>query len=387
MIPYSRQHISQNDIDSVVDVLRSNFLTQGPIVPKFEEAICKYVGASYAVASNSATSSLHVACLSLGVKEGDLVWTVPNTFVASANCALYCKAEIDFVDIDPGTFNISVSALDQKLQAAKHSGKLPKVLIVVHFAGQSCEMEEISNLCKPLGIKIIEDASHAIGATYQGLPVGSCKYSDITIFSFHPVKIITSGEGGVAVTNDENLARLMQLFRCHGITKDKSSFLNEPHGGWYFEQVELGYNYRMTDVLAALGLSQMDNLDEFVEKRRNIASRYFDALEGLPVILPKQISQAESSYHLFVIRIPSNGESNHRNKVYDYMHSRGIGVNVHYIPVHLHPFYQRLGFKKGQFPVCESYYEEALSLPVFPGLESNEFELIVDTLRQVLSLN
>lgn len=387
MIPYSRQHISQKDIDSVVEVLRSNFLTQGPLVPRFEEAVANFVGAHFAVASNSATSSLHIACLALGVSRGDIVWTVPNTFVASANCALYCGAQIDFVDIDPRTFNLSVSALEKKLHEAKQSGKLPKVLIPVHFAGQSCEMERIYNLCNPLGIRIIEDASHAIGGTYKELPVGSCQFSDITIFSFHPVKIITSGEGGMAVTNDNSLAESMRLFRCHGITKDENSFTRAPHGGWYFEQIELGYNYRMTDILAALGLSQMEKLAEFVGKRQEIAMQYTEALKGLPVVLPEQHHDSNSSYHLYVIRVPSVEGRSLRNRLYEAMHKNGVGVNVHYIPVHLHPFYQRIGFKKGQFPVCEDYYDEALTLPIFPELNSDQFKVIVENVRQVLDLN
>lgn len=377
MISYGRQHITPEDIESVVSVLRSDFLTQGQVVPRFEQAIADRVGAKFGIAANSATSSLHVACLALGVGKDDLVWTVPNTFVASANCALFCGAKIDFVDIDDKTYNMSVEALELKLIEAKKINKLPKVIIPVHFSGQSCHMQAIHALCQPLGIKIIEDASHAIGATYLQTNVGSCLYSDITVFSFHPVKIITTAEGGMAMTNDHALAEKMKLFRCHGITKDTNDFSIKSEGGWFFEQIELGYNYRMTDVLAALGLSQLSSLDQFLQKRREIAAKYDAGLSSLPVTLPFQDNHGLSSYHLYVIRCKEN-----RKMIYDHMQNNGIGVNVHYIPVHLHPFFKKMGFREGQFPVSERYYKEALSLPIFPSLKTEDFQKVTSCLIQ-----
>jgi UDP-4-amino-4,6-dideoxy-N-acetyl-beta-L-altrosamine transaminase len=370
MIPYGRQDISQADIDAVVNVLRSDFLTQGPVVPAFEKALANYCGSQHAVAVNSATSALHIACLALGVGKGDIVWTTPITFVASANCALYCGATVDFVDIDPLTYNLSVERLAAKLAEVEKYGKLPKVVILVHLAGQPCDMAAIHELSQQYGFKIIEDASHAIGGRYKDEPIGNCRYSDITVFSFHPVKIITTGEGGMALTNDSVLANTMVRLRSHGITRDASEMTHSPDGLWYYQQIELGFNYRMTDMQAALGLSQMQRLDEFVTKRHIIARRYDELLDQLPVVTPWQHQDAYSSFHLYIIRLDLS-VLNHR-ELFERFRVNGIGVNLHYIPVYQHPYYARMGFNINEYPEAESYYSEAISLPLYPALTENQ---------------
>jgi UDP-4-amino-4,6-dideoxy-N-acetyl-beta-L-altrosamine transaminase len=384
MIPYGRQDISQADIQAVVDVLRSDFLTQGPVVPAFEKAVSDYCGAQHAVAVNSATSALHIACMALGVGQGDVVWTSPITFVASANCALYCGAQVDFVDIDPRTYNLSVERLAEKLAQADKSGCLPKVVIPVHLCGQSCDMVGIHALGQQYGFKIIEDASHAIGGRYKGEPIGNCNYSDITVFSFHPVKIITTGEGGMALTNDENLAKHMQLLRSHGITRDAADMTHVPDGPWYYQQIDLGFNYRMTDIQAALGLSQMQRLDEFVTKRHAIAQRYDELLVDLPVITPWRHRDIYSGLHLYVIRLKLNKIGKTHREVFDALRAAGIGVNLHYIPVHRQPHYQRLGFKHGHYPEAERYYTEAISLPMYSGLTRNDQDSVLRALHAAL---
>lgn len=385
MIPYGRHHISDADVAAVVDVLRSDFLTQGPAVPQFESAVAKGCGAEYAVAVNSATSALHVACLALGVKPGDRVWTSPITFVASANCALYCGATVDFVDVDPRTGNMSPQCLATKLQEAEREGTLPKVVIPVHLCGQPCEMGLIAGLARKYGFSVIEDASHAIGAKYRGEPVGNCRYSDVTVFSFHPVKIVTTGEGGMAVTRDPKLARSMQLLRSHGITRESGEMTHSPDGSWYYQQIALGYNYRMTDLQAALGASQLKRLGAVVEQRHKIASSYDRMLEPLPVAPLWQHPDTFSAYHLYVIRlVPSVSRRSHR-EVFEAMRAKGIGVNLHYIPVHCQPYYRSLGFKIGQFPIAEQYYQEAITIPIYPTLTSDERRLVVDSLAACLN--
>jgi len=385
MIPYGRQDINQADIDAVVDVLRSDFLTQGPAVPAFEKAVVSYCGSQHAVAVNSATSALHIACLSLGVGKGDIVWTTPITFVASANCALYCGAHVDFVDIDPYTYNLSVDCLAEKLEQAEKDGKLPKVIIPVLFSGQSCDMEGIYKLCKKYGLKIIEDASHAIGGRYKDEPIGSCRYSDITVFSFHPVKIITTGEGGMALTNDDELASKMDLFRSHGVTRDVNKMFNEPDGPWYYEQIELGFNYRMTDLQAALGLSQMQRLDEFVSRRHTIAKRYDESLNNLPLVIPSKQPDSYSSLHLYVIRIQFEQIEKTHREIFEALRDAGIGANLHYIPVYHQPYYKNLGFVKGHCLNAESYYSEAISLPMYPTLSEQDQDTVIAVLKQVIS--
>jgi len=365
MIPYGRQHINQADIDAVVEVLRSDFLTQGPMVPAFEKNIANYCNTQHAIAVNSATSALHIACLALGVSKGDVVWTTPNTFVASANCALYCGANIDFVDIDPDTYNLSVDRLNEKLRQAEKDDKLPKVVIPVHFSGQPCDMESIYTLSQKYGFKIIEDASHAIGGRYKDEPIGNCRYSDITVFSFHPVKIITTGEGGMALTNNSSLARKMGLLRSHGITRDAAEMNHTPDGPWYYQQIELGFNYRMSDLHAALGMSQMQRLDEFIVRRNQIAERYDDLLENSLLQLPYCQSDSYSAQHLYVVRVKDHKL---KKEIFEFMRKEGVGVNVHYIPVHTQPYYEKMGFKDGDFPEAETYYKEAVSLPIFPKL-------------------
>lgn len=384
MIPYGRQDISQDDIQSVVDVLRSDCLTQGPVVPAFEKAVASYCGASHAIAVNSGTSALHIACLSLGVGPGDWVWTSPITFVASANCALYCGAQIDFVDIDPRTYNMSPEMLAQKLEEAERAGRLPKVVIPVHLCGQACDMQAIHALSHRYGFKIIEDASHAIGGKYKGEPIGNCRHSDISVFSFHPVKIITTGEGGMALTNDPKLADRMTLLRSHGITRDPGQMTQEPDGPWYYQQIDLGFNYRMTELQAALGVSQMQRLDEFVSRRHAIAKRYDELLADLPVTLPWQHPDSYSGLHLYVIRLQLDQINKSHRQVFEVLRDQGIGVNLHYIPVHTQPYYQRMGFKAGGFPEAERYYAEAISLPIYPALSANQQDQIVAALAKPL---
>lgn len=373
MIPYGRQDISQSDIDAVVNVLQSDFLTQGPMVPAFESKVANYCEAQYAVAVNSATSALHIACLALGLGPGDWLWTSPITFVASANCALYCGAKIDFVDIDPLTYNMSVSALEEKLISASKNGKLPKIVIPVHLSGQSCDMEAIYALSKKYHFRVIEDASHAIGATYQNYPVGCCRYSDITVFSFHPVKIITTAEGGMAVTNNSDLAKRMQLFRSHGITRDSAAMKNASDGPWYYEQIDLGFNYRMTELQAALGVSQMGRLAQFVARRRELAARYDHLLSDLPILLPWQSLDAKSAFHLYIIRLKLSEIKKTHLQVFNALREKGIGVNLHYIPVYRQPFYKAMGFQDSEWVHSENYYSNAISIPMYHGL-ANEMQ-------------
>ena len=377
MIPYGKQIISQQDIDSVVEVLNSDFITQGPKVKQFEQQVADYCGAQFSFAVNSATSALHIACLALGVGEGDLVWTSPNSFVASSNCALYCGADVNFVDICKETGNLCVDELETKLNNAK---TLPKVVIPVHFAGQSCDMARIHKLSQQYGFKIIEDASHAVGAKYQGKPVGNCAYSDICVFSFHPVKIVTTAEGGLALTNDNELAQRLELFRSHGVTREPELMTVEQPEPWYYQQVELGYNYRMTELQGALGLSQMAQLDAFVETRNNLASTYRQAFDRLGIDYLKVEDERYSSYHLFVIRVPADK----RTALFKHLRQQEIGVNVHYIPIHTQPYYQALGFKPGQFPKAERYYSECISIPLFPALSAKDQQWIIDTLEAYL---
>lgn len=382
-IPYARQSVTQSDIDEVVRILKSPNLTQGPSVEEFEREVARFCGAKYAVAVNSATSALHIACLAAGLGPGDRHWTVPNTFVASANCGLYCGSTADFVDIDPRTYNMSVESLQKKLDEASQSGRLPKVLIPVHFAGQSAQMAEIRALAAKHDITVIEDASHAIGGSYRGKKVGSCEFSDMVIFSFHPVKIITSGEGGMIVTNDEALYEKLVRLRSHGITRDERFLQNEMDGPWSYEQLELGYNYRLTDLHAILGLSQMRRIDEFVERRRKLVNRYNERLAGLPLQLPTCIADADPAWHLYVIRVKADSPLN-RRELFLQLKERGVGTNVHYIPVHTQPHYRTLGFKPGQFPESEKYYAECLSLPLYFELTDAEQDRVIENIQALL---
>ncbi|WP_395218116.1 UDP-4-amino-4,6-dideoxy-N-acetyl-beta-L-altrosamine transaminase [Vibrio diabolicus] len=384
MIPYGKQDINQQDIDSVVDVLNSDFLTQGPQVPAFEQALIDHTGASYALAVNSATSALHIACLALGLGEGDWLWTSPITFVASANCGLYCGAQVDFVDIDPDTYNMCPKRLEEKLIKAKAEGKLPKVVVPVHLCGQACDMVAIAKLAKEYNFKVIEDASHAIGGKYQGLPIGNCEYSDITVFSFHPVKIVTTAEGGAVMTNQKALSDKMTLLRSHGITRDPEQMEGESHGGWYYQQVDLGFNYRMTELQAALGVSQMHRLDDFITARHHLADRYNKLLKALPVVLPYQLENTYSGLHLYVIRLQLDKISLTHKEVFDALRDKGIGVNLHYIPVHTQPYYEKMGFSEGDFPESERYYREAISLPMFHAMSEGQQDTVVQVLTDVL---
>lgn len=381
MIPYGRQDISPEDIASVVDVLQSDFITQGPAVPRFEAALAQKVGAAHAIAMNSATSALHVAVAALDLGPGDLLWTTPITFVASANCGRYVGADVDFVDIDPDTFNMCPAALAAKLEQAKAIGRLPKVIIPVHMCGQSAAMREIAALAHPLGIRIVEDASHAVGASYIDEPVGGCQYSDITVFSFHPVKIITTGEGGMALTNDSKLASRMERLRSHGVTRDLECMTHEPDGPWYYQQIELGWNYRMTEMQAALGLTQLERLNEFVDRRNALASRYDSLLVDMPLDLPGRLKEARSAFHLYVIRL--HDETRHR-AVFELMRKDGVGVNLHYIPVHLQPYYRALGFSHGDFPAAEVYYRRAISIPLYSTLTNAEQDQVVASLKSAI---
>lgn len=379
MIPYGRQDISTDDIAAVVEVLESDFLTQGPCVPAFENSVATYCGVEHAVAVNSATSALHIACLALGLGPGGKLWTSPITFAASANAGLYCGADVDFVDIDPVTCNMSVSALREKLAQAETTGTLPDIVVPVHLSGLSADMAEIADLRRKYGFRIIEDASHAIGGHYRGGPIGRCVYSDITVFSFHPVKIITTGEGGMAVTRDAALAQRMQLLRSHGITRDASLYENTSDGPWYYEQIDLGFNYRMTDISAALGRSQMVRLDEFVSKRAALADRYDALLKGSQLSLQGRSSNALSAHHLYVVRLPEGIERQHRT-IFEELRGAGIGVNLHYIPVYRHPYYRRMRGDWGPFPVAESYYRSAISIPIFATLSEDDQDHVVRTL-------
>jgi UDP-4-amino-4,6-dideoxy-N-acetyl-beta-L-altrosamine transaminase len=385
MIPYGRQNISNADIDAVVEVLRSDFLTQGPAVPAFEKAIAAHCDVAHAVAVNSATGALHIACLALGVGPGDVVWTSPITFVASANCALYCGADIDFVDIDHRTWNMSVERLAEKLEQAEKAGKLPKVVIPVHLSGQSCDMAAIHALGQRYGFKIVEDASHAIGGKYRGEAIGNCRYSDMAVFSFHPVKIITTAEGGMITTDDPQLAKRLQLLRSHGITREPGDMARAPDGPWYYEQVDLGFNYRMTDIQAALGLSQSRRLDEFVAARHAIARRYDHLLAALPVTTPWQHPDTYSGMHLYVVRLKRDQIGSTHRAVFESMRASGIGVNLHYIPVYRQPYYEKFGFRRGHCPEAERYYAEAISLPMFPGLSQDLQGAVVAALEDAVA--
>lgn len=388
MIPYGRQDISEADIQAVVDVLRSDWLTQGPAVERFEQEVARYCGAKYAVAVSNATAALHIACLAANLGKDDVLWTSPNTFVASANCALYCGAGVDFVDIDSRSYNLSVDQLEQKLAKAEQEGRLPKVVVPVHFAGQSCDMACIDVLAKRYGFTVIEDASHAIGGRYRESRVGSCVFSDMTVFSFHPVKIVTTGEGGMVLTNRRDLYERLLRLRSHGITRDPAQMDQQTHGPWYYQQIELGFNYRMTDMQAALGASQMQRLDAFVSRRQQLAQRYDALLSGLPLAMPWRDPQAYSAFHLYVVRLrldaigTSCGKSH--SQIFAALRERGIGVNLHYIPVHTQPHYRKLGFGLGDFPQAEQYYREAISLPLYYALSDSQQDQVVQTIREVL---
>ncbi|MYL23695.1 UDP-4-amino-4,6-dideoxy-N-acetyl-beta-L-altrosamine transaminase [Halomonas alkaliantarctica] len=384
MIPYGRQEITQADIDAVVSVLESDFLTQGPQVPRFEKAVAQHVGAKHALAVNSATSALHLACLALGLGKGDWLWTSPITFVASANCGLYCGARVDFVDIDPRTYNLCPKTLAVKLAKAEKEGRLPKVVVAVHLCGQPCDMQALHALSLRYGFHIIEDASHAIGGKYQGEFIGNGHYSDITVFSFHPVKIITTAEGGMAVTNDNNLASRMNLLRSHGITRDPALMTHDTDGPWYYQQVDLGFNYRMTELQAALGTTQLKRLDAYVARRHRIAERYDEALSDLPVVTPDQHPDSYSGRHLYVIRLRLDDITLTHRQVFEALRERGIGVNLHYIPVHTQPYYQAMGFKPEDFPEAIQYYREAISLPMYPTMSESQQDEVIYVLNGVL---
>jgi len=388
MIPYGKQTISDADIQAVVDTLKSDWITQGPLGEKFEQSVTQYTGARFSVSVSSGTAALHLACLSLGLGSGDSLWTTPNTFVASANCALFCGADVDFVDIDPQSYNMSAKLLKQKLELAKTANKLPKIVIPVHFAGQSCDMKEIYSLSQEYGFFIIEDASHAVGGKYLDKPVGCCEYSDITIFSFHPVKIITTGEGGMMLTNDQSLADSMRRLRSHGITRDTklmdSSFNEESDGSWYYQQVELGFNYRLTDIQSALGISQMQRIDEFVARRHELAQSYDEMFSELDIVTPYRNTQSLSAFHLYAIKLQLDKISKSRKDVFESLRQSGIGVNIHYIPVHTQPYYRNLGFKLGDFPESEKYYEAAISIPLYFDLKHSEQQQVAAALEDAL---
>ncbi|THB71116.1 MAG: UDP-4-amino-4,6-dideoxy-N-acetyl-beta-L-altrosamine transaminase [Gammaproteobacteria bacterium] len=384
MIPYGRQEITQDDINAVIEVLNSDFLTQGPALPAFENAVAKYCSASFAVTANSATSALHLACLALGIGKNDYVWTSPITFVASANAALYCGAHVDFIDINPITYNICVKQLEKKLTLAQKENKLPKAVIPVHLCGQSCEMDQIHALSKRFGFKIIEDASHAIGGKYKNDPIGSCKYSDISIFSFHPVKIVTTAEGGMALTNNSDYANKMKLLRSHGITRNPDQMTHQPHGPWYYQQIDLGFNYRMTDIQAALGLSQLNRLDDYVRRRNELATRYDQILQSMPVIVPFQSPDNYSARHLYVIRLKLDQIQRTHLQVFEALREKGIGVNVHYIPVHTQPYYAQLEYQFNDCPEAERYYSEAISLPLYPTMSEKQQDLVAKALKETI---
>ncbi|WP_428256526.1 UDP-4-amino-4,6-dideoxy-N-acetyl-beta-L-altrosamine transaminase [Enterovibrio norvegicus] len=385
MIPYGKQEITQQDVDGVVEVLQSDFLTQGPKVPEFEKVLAEKTGAKYALAVNSATSALHIACLALGLGKNDWLWTSPITFVASANCGLYCGAKVDFVDIDPTTYNMCPKKLEEKLISAKANGTLPKVVVPVHLCGQPCDMQAIDKLAKEYDFKVIEDASHAIGGKYHDQPIGNCEFSDITVFSFHPVKIITTAEGGAVTTNSEVLAEQMALLRSHGITRDMDKMEGESHGGWYYQQIALGFNYRMTELQAALGVTQMERLEAFIEARHLLASRYNELLQSLPLVLPYQLENTYSGLHLYVIRLKLDEINLSHREVFDCLREQDIGVNLHYIPVHTQPYYKAMGFNEGDFVESEKYYGEAISLPMFHMMTKEQQDTVVSVLTEILS--
>lgn len=385
MIPYGRQDITPADIDAVVAVLRSDYLTQGPMVPRFENAVADYCGAKHALAVNSATSALHIACLALGLGPGDWLWTTPLTFVASANCGLYCGAKVDFVDVDPRTYNLCPQALERKLLAAEKEGRLPRIVVPVHLCGQPCDMVAIHALARRFGFKIIEDASHAIGGRYRGETIGHGRYSDITVFSFHPVKIVTTAEGGMTLTNDADLANRMALLRSHGITRDPAQMTHEADGPWYYQQITLGFNYRMTELQAALGVSQMERLDAYVSRRHVLAERYNRQLSTLPVTIPWQHPDSYSGLHLYVIRLQMEKINQSHREVFESLRAQGIGVNLHYIPVHTQPYYRQMGFKPGDFAEAERYYAEAISLPMYPTMTETQQDQVIAALHEALS--
>jgi len=383
-IPYGQQDITQDDIDAVVEVLQSSRITQGPAIEHFEQAVADYCEVKYTVAVSSATAGLHIACLALDLNQDDILWTSPNTFVASANCGRYCGAAVDFVDIDPNSYNLSVEALEKKLAEAETEGKLPTVVVPVHLAGQSCDMAKIADLAQKYGFRVLEDASHGIGAMYQGKPVGGCEYSDCAVFSFHPVKIITTGEGGMVLTNQEELYQKLIRLRTHGITRDPELMTEASHGGWYYQQLELGLNYRITDIQAALGASQMKRLDQFVTRRRDLAQRYNELLQDLPLTLPWQHPDTNSSWHLYIICLQLEKIQKSHQQVFEELRDAQISVNLHYIPVHTQPYYQQLGFQWGDFPNAEQYYREAISIPLYYGLTEADHDRVIQTLRQIL---
>lgn len=384
VLPYGRQSLDEDDIAAVVAALRSDWLTQGPAVERFERKVAQYCGVKHAVAVANGTAALHLAATALDLKPGTSLWTSPNTFVASANCARYLGADVDFVDIDPRTYNLSVARLEEKLAAAAQAGRLPKVLVPVHFSGQSCEMTAIAALARRYGILVLEDAAHAIGAGYRGQPVGACAFSDLAIFSFHPVKIVTTAEGGMVVTNRTDLYERLLLFRSHGITRDPKLMQGESHGPWYYQQTELGWNYRLTDLQAALGESQMNKLDAFVARRRALACRYDELLHGLPLVTPWQHPDTANAWHLYVIRLQLDRLAKSRRQIVEELRAAGIGAQIHYIPVHTQPYYRRLGFKDGDFPEAEKYYAETISLPMFAGLTDGDQERVVEQLKAIL---
>lgn len=384
MIPYGRQEITDEDIAAVVEVLRSDYLTQGPAVPEFEHGVASYTRASHAVAVNNATSALHLACLALDLGRGDRLWTSPITFVASANCARYCGAEVDFVDIDARTYNMSPGALEEKLLRAEKHGCLPKIVVPVHFSGQSCDMQSIHELGQRFGFRIIEDASHAIGGKYRSEPVGNCRYSDISVFSFHPVKIVTTAEGGMALTNDALLAERMALLRSHGITRDPDRMTHSPDGPWYYEQIELGFNYRMTDLQAALGISQMKRLDDYVARRHQLAESYDELLAAEPLKLPWQHPDSYSARHLYVVRLDTDSLQKSHREVFEQLREMHIGVNLHYIPVHTQPYFRELGFPEEDLPEADAFYRQAISLPLYPSMSEIEKDQVIDALREAL---
>jgi UDP-4-amino-4,6-dideoxy-N-acetyl-beta-L-altrosamine transaminase len=383
MIPYSKQDITEDDIQAVVKTLKSDFLTQGDATPFFEKSLCQYTGSQFSVAVNSGTSALHVACLSLDLGKGDWLWTTAVSFVASANCGLYCGAKVDFVDIDPNDWNLSIHNLKRKLKIAKQGAKLPKVLIVVHLCGQSANMNELSRLAKEYNFKIIEDACHALGGKYLGKPIGSCIYSDITVFSFHPVKSITTGEGGAATTNNLKLAETMRLLRSHGITRDHKFMIGEPHGAWHYQQICLGYNYRLSDIQSALGTSQLSRIDDYIKKRNLVATYYDQNLDLSKVSIQLQDEKVMSSRHLYVIRLNEDKVKKNRQYVFEKLRDANIGVNVHYIPIYRQPFYQKFGYSSLNFKESEKYYAEAISIPIYPSLEKSQQRYIVETINKL----
>ena len=384
MIHYGRQDVNEADIQAVTEVLRSDFLTQGPAIERFERVVADYCGAKYAVAVSNATSALHIACLAAGLGEGDILWTSPITFVASANCGRYCGAAVDFVDIDEKTYNMSGDALEDKLRQAKKEHRLPKIVVPVHLAGQSCDMKRIHALSEEYGFTVLEDASHGVGADYLTTKVGSCAFSDMAVFSFHPVKIITTGEGGMVLTNDEDLYERLILFRSHGITRDPKKMTHEADGPWYYQQISLGFNYRMTDIQAALGASQMTRLDAFVDRRRALAARYDELLKDLPLATPYVLEGANPAWHIYIVRVDFSRLAKTKKQVFEEMKAQGFALNLHYIPVHTQPYYQALGYRMGDFPASEKYYEEAFTLPLYVGLTEQEQQRAVESLQRIL---